>query len=141
MTSGVSLVGGGGVDGDWLWRRRPGVIGSRDWPGDDTQGRRETAVAAATFILRRIRMAPPERVIPFGSAVRGEMVDDGDLDVLVVADMRPSDTWYTGSARRGGGGAGLVTSLSRRQRWSKPTRTTRAATSTMRCAKVGFSAT
>ena len=35
------------------------------------------------------------------------MVEDGGLDLLVVADTRTGDVWQAGSARRGRGGVGL----------------------------------
>ena len=95
----------------------------------------------AAIVAAAIDIAPPERIILFGSAARGELVEDGRLDVLVVADARTGDVWQAGSARRGRGGVGPLTSLSCPQRWSKPTGTTGAATSTMRCAKGGFSTT
>ena len=93
------------------------------------------------IVASAIDIAPPERIILFGSAARGEMVEDGGLDLLVVADTRTGDVWQAGSARRERGGVGPLTSLSCRQRWSKPTGTTRAATSTIRCAKGGSSTT
>ena len=43
---------------------------------------RETKLAA--IVASAIDIAPPERIIVFGSATRGEMVD-GSLDLLVVA--------------------------------------------------------
>ena len=34
-----------------------------------------------------VRTADPERVILFGSAARGELTDDSDIDILVVKDQ------------------------------------------------------
>ena len=34
-----------------------------------------------------VRTADPERVILFGSAARGELTDDSDMDILVVKDQ------------------------------------------------------
>ncbi len=55
-------------------------------------------------VASAIEIAPPERIIPFGSAARGEMVEDAGLDLLVVADTRTGDVWQAGSARCGRGG-------------------------------------
>ena len=63
----------------------------------------------AAIIASAIEIAPLERIVFFGSAARGEMVEDGDLDLLVVADTRPGNAWHAGSARRGCGGAGFLT--------------------------------
>ena len=96
----------------------------------------------AALVASAIEIAPPERIILFGSAARGELVEDGGPDLLAVADTRTGDVWQAGSARREKrGGVGPLTSLSCRQRRSKPTGTTRAATSTIRCAKGGSSTT
>ena len=58
------------------------------------------------IVALAIEIAPPERIILCGSAVRGEMVDDGGRDPLVVAETRTGDVWQTGSARRGRCGVG-----------------------------------
>ena len=42
----------------------------------------------AAIVGSAIEIAPAERIIPFGSAARGDMVEDSDLDLLVVADTR-----------------------------------------------------
>ena len=91
------------------------------------------------IVASAIEIAPPERIMLFGSAAQRELVEDGDLDLLVVADTRTGNAWQAGSARRGRGGAGPLTSLSRRQRWPKPTGTPHAASFTTRCAKAEFS--
>lgn len=45
----------------------------------------------AAIVASAIDIAPPERIILFGSAARGELVEDGGLDLLVVADTRTGD--------------------------------------------------
>ena len=60
----------------------------------------------AAIIAVAIEIAPPERIILFGSAAQGELVEDGGLDLLVVADTRAGDVWQAGSARRDRGGVG-----------------------------------
>ncbi len=74
------------------------------------------------IVVSAVEIAPPERIIFFGPAAQGKMVENGDLDLLVVADTRPDDAWHAGSARRGRGGAGPLTSLSRPQRWRRHAR-------------------
>jgi predicted nucleotidyltransferase len=39
-----------------------------------------------TIVRRIVKIAKPEKNIMFGSAARGEMGPDSDLDILVVAD-------------------------------------------------------
>ena len=58
------------------------------------------------IVASAIDIAPPERLILFGSAARGELVDDSGLDLLVVGDTRTGDVWQAGSARRDRGGVG-----------------------------------
>ena len=58
------------------------------------------------IVAAAIEIAPPERIVLFGSAAQPEIVDDGDLDLLMVADTRPGDAWHAGSARRGCGEGG-----------------------------------
>ena len=95
----------------------------------------------AAIVGSAIEIEQPERIILFGSAARGEMVEDGGLDLLVVAGARTGEPWRAGTGRRGYAGARPSTSLSRLQRRSKPTGTTHAASFTMRCAKAEFSTT
>ena len=40
----------------------------------------------ARLVETVVRTADPERVILFGSAARGELTDDSDIDMLVVKD-------------------------------------------------------
>jgi predicted nucleotidyltransferase len=40
--------------------------------------------ALATLVRRIVEVAHPDRIVLFGSAARGEMGPDSDLDVLVV---------------------------------------------------------
>ena len=42
----------------------------------------------AAIVQSTVEIARPERVILFGSAARGEMNEDSDLDLLVIVDMR-----------------------------------------------------
>lgn len=38
------------------------------------------------MVASAIEIAPPERIIFFDSAARGQMVENGDLDLVMVAD-------------------------------------------------------
>ncbi len=42
----------------------------------------------AAIVGSAIEIAQPERIILFGSAARGEMVEDSDVDLLMVTDAR-----------------------------------------------------
>ena len=72
-----------------------------------------------------IEIAQPERNVLLGSASRGEIVDDSELDLLVVADPR-----HGRAVARGIRAA--------RPRRSAPARPVRASC-TMRCATARFS--
>ena len=95
----------------------------------------------AVLVASAIEIAQPERIILLGSGARGEMVEDGGLDLLVVAGAPTGEPWRAGTGRRGYAGAWPSTSLLRHQRRSKPIGTTHAAAFTMRCAKAEFSTT
>ena len=44
-------------------------------------------------IVRRVLdVTQPDRIIIFGSAVRGQMTDDSDIDVLIL-EQSPEDVW------------------------------------------------
>ena len=113
------------------------VIDSAAWTVVAASDQKQLAVVVASAI----EIEQPERIILLGSAARGEMVEDGGLDLLVVAGTRTGEPWRAGTGRRGYAGARPSTSLSRHQRRSKPTGTTHAASFTMRCAKAEFSTT
>ena len=68
-------------------RRRDYEPDSPLWWGIDPNGRPNEAKLAA-IVASTIEIARPERIILFGSAARGDMNDDSDLDLLVVADTR-----------------------------------------------------
>ena len=68
-------------------RRRDYEPDSPLWWGIEPNGRPHEAKLAA-IVASTIEIACPERIILFGSAARGEMNGDSDLDLLVVADAR-----------------------------------------------------
>ena len=113
------------------------MIDSAAWTVVAASDQKQLAVVVASAI----EIAQRERIILFGSAARGEMVEDSDLDLLVVAGTRAGEPWRAGTGRRGYAGTRASTSLSRHQRALKPTGTTHAASFTMRCAKAEFSTT
>ena len=55
------------------------------WWGIDPNGRPNEAKLAA-IVESAIEIAHPQRIILFGSAARGEMNADSDLDLLVIAE-------------------------------------------------------
>ena len=57
------------------------------WWGIDPTGRPNEQKLAAV-VESAIEIAHPERIILFGSAARGEMNEDSDLDLLVIADKQ-----------------------------------------------------
>lgn len=57
------------------------------WWGIDPDGRPNEEKLAA-IVESTIEIAHPERIILFGSAARGRMNEDSDLDLLIVADAR-----------------------------------------------------
>ena len=110
------------------------VIDSAAWTVVAASDQKQLAVVVASAI----EIAQPERIILLGSGARGEMVEDGGFDLLVVAGARTGEPWRAGTGRRGYAGARPSTSLSRHQRRSKPTATTHAAAFTMRCLAGGW---
>ena len=68
-------------------RRRDYEPDSPLWWGIEPNGRPNEAKLAA-IVASAIEIARPERIILFGSAARGAMNEDSDLDLLVVADTR-----------------------------------------------------
>jgi predicted nucleotidyltransferase len=53
------------------------------------QTRRKIGKSVLNEIIRRIvDVAKPEKIILFGSAARGEMRPDSDIDLLVIKTMR-----------------------------------------------------
>ena len=55
--------------------------------GRDAMTKRELDLSVLDEIVRRVvEVAQPERIILFGSAARGEMGRDSDVDLLVVKD-------------------------------------------------------
>ena len=66
-------------------RRRDYEPDSPLWWGIEPNGRPNEAKLAA-IVASTIEIAHPERIILFGSAARGEMNEDSDLDLLVVAE-------------------------------------------------------
>lgn len=66
--------------------RRPGYEpDSPLWWGIDPDGHPNAAKLRA-IVESTIAIAHPERIILFGSAARGDMNEDSDIDLLVVAD-------------------------------------------------------
>ena len=68
-------------------RDRPYEPDSPLWWGIDPNGRPNEAKLAA-IVEATIEIAQPQRIILFGSAARGEMNADSDLDLLVIAETR-----------------------------------------------------
>jgi len=50
---------------------------------------RITPALRKTIVRRILRVAKPRKVILFGSAARGEMTPDSDIDLLVIEDTAP----------------------------------------------------
>jgi len=53
----------------------------------DSTGRNLRDDAVAEIVRRIVEVANPKRVILFGSAARGEMTADSDVDLLVLEDV------------------------------------------------------
>ena len=68
-------------------RDRPYETDSPLWWGIDPNGR-PNEVKLAAIVEATIEIAQPQRIILFGSAARGEMNADSDLDLLVIAETR-----------------------------------------------------
>ena len=66
--------------------RRPYNRDSPEWWGIEPDGRPDEKKLSA-LVEAAVEIVRPQRIILFGSAVRGEMVEDRDFDLLIVADV------------------------------------------------------
>ena len=73
------------------------MIDSAAWTVVAASDQKQLAVVVASAI----EIAQPERIIFLGSGARGEMVEDGGLDLLVVAGAPTGEPWRAGTGRRG----------------------------------------